>query len=350
MSSRLSRRGFTLIELLVVVAIIALLISILLPSLSRAREQARISKCLANLKSMGTAAQTYLNDHARRDFPWVLHTGYYPYAGSRPYSFQGWTEFIYGGGMPEKEWVDENWFYDENPPTNVRFDIYVLEPRYRPMNPYFSTSVTWDRSHVEARVDPTPFVENLPDTFKCPSDNTAYVPDVANKNNEVEPDVAVPTWRVWGTSYPINWYWPYYYSDPWGTQKSAEEGKRSEYRGSGKWLRILGGAWSIPGLGSRMLGRNTVGGWESKFILFYENRLNLALEGARPRKKDGTPLLPDKAKNVIGWHRQLDRHAALMLDGHANYATMDTRFVDGPGWTNWPNRPWKDDWAEFNDY
>lgn len=60
--SRDLRTGFTLIELLVVVAIIALLLAILLPSLARAREQARRSVCLSNLHQMGNAFGLYAAD------------------------------------------------------------------------------------------------------------------------------------------------------------------------------------------------------------------------------------------------------------------------------------------------
>ena len=57
------RRGFTLIELLVVIAIIAILAAILFPVFARAREKARQSSCMSNLKQMGLAILMYAQDY-----------------------------------------------------------------------------------------------------------------------------------------------------------------------------------------------------------------------------------------------------------------------------------------------
>ena len=99
------RSAFTLIELLVVVAIIALLISVLLPSLQSAKKKARAVKCAAMLRHVGTSAAVYL---AEND---AVYPPSYLYASGpngqvdmldqppgRPYGYVHWSWFLYSTG------------------------------------------------------------------------------------------------------------------------------------------------------------------------------------------------------------------------------------------------------------
>ncbi len=60
---RQNERGFTLIEMMIVVAIIAILVTILVPNLMQARSQAQTAACESNLKEIATALELYETDH-----------------------------------------------------------------------------------------------------------------------------------------------------------------------------------------------------------------------------------------------------------------------------------------------
>ena len=118
--------AFTLIELLVVVAILALLMAILLPSLGRAREQARTTRCLTNLKAMETAHWMYISDndqqliqagfahggaHANEQLAWMttLQTYYNNKLVARcPSDFSPhWPTSVGGRGVPVPPSADQ---------------------------------------------------------------------------------------------------------------------------------------------------------------------------------------------------------------------------------------------------
>ncbi len=85
MKSRTRRAlGFTLIELLVVIAIIAILAAILFPVFTRAREMSKKTKCLSNLKQIGLAMNSYINDWSDR-YPWATED----YVCPKPDNFVG---------------------------------------------------------------------------------------------------------------------------------------------------------------------------------------------------------------------------------------------------------------------
>ncbi len=62
------RRAFTIVELLVVIAIIALLVSILLPAIGKARDQAKLTQSMANLRNMGAGSDSYAAEWNGRQF------------------------------------------------------------------------------------------------------------------------------------------------------------------------------------------------------------------------------------------------------------------------------------------
>ena len=88
--SRSTRRGFTLIELLVVIAIIAILAAILFPVFAQAREKARQTSCLSNLKQQGTATTMYVQDYDET-FPLAI---YISSNGSAPCTILSYHETI----------------------------------------------------------------------------------------------------------------------------------------------------------------------------------------------------------------------------------------------------------------
>jgi len=83
-------RAFTLIELLVVIAIIALLVGLLLPALSKARNASKLAACLGNCQQMSVGMTTYAND--RKDWYPVLPR---PASFNNPAVLDG--QYVYGG-------------------------------------------------------------------------------------------------------------------------------------------------------------------------------------------------------------------------------------------------------------
>ena len=139
---RVARRsGFTLIELLIVIAIIAVLMTILVPAVQNAREAARVTECKNNLRQMGIGFQQHLNKQ-----------GYFPTGG------WGWHWI----GDPDKG-------YDEFQPGAWTYNIltYIEQDNLRQMGRRLTGA---EKSAALAQVLSTPVT-----VFSCPTRRAAQL-------------------------------------------------------------------------------------------------------------------------------------------------------------------------------
>lgn len=284
-----SRRAFTLIELLVVIAIIALLIAILLPSLNGARERAKSTYCLANLRTIVQCSAMYMDNEENRLIVWYPHTPYpVPGVGVRtPWAFGGSKARMVSAALNNQTW-----------------DSTLLPAELRPLNKFVAPLAL---GADEIRV------------YQDPGDRTSACGIIGTTPVIGDDEVSANSWLVNGSSYTLNTHFMQGYA----------------YEEFGNYTFNLGPSPEFPAdqngynkQYTRRIARHMVGGKASRFIIWCEQGFyNMGLN-AGPTL-GASQAVPQR----IGWHREFSKWCFAKADGSAEYAYYDTRLAVVPGGT-----------------
>ena len=178
-----SKRAFTLIELLVVVAIIALLVSILLPSLGTARDLTRTAMCASNLHQVGIGVGMYQTEWAM-DEPWLFASG--------------------TGDNPDETWAigvapPYRWFLPGNPAMAM-----AEREGFTPDSEW--TSMPYPKNPGTDEIGPSQApVIDTGEMFFCPHYKKDYVTDYSPlARRDIRTDEASDFIMIWGT---YTWSW-----------------------------------------------------------------------------------------------------------------------------------------------
>lgn len=166
--------GFTLIELLVVVSIIALLISILTPSLSRARQQAKGTVCLTRLSEFMKGVTAYAGDNH-----FALPPMWYKVIDSDASPRHGWAEVLYADMYRDKDFaMDKDFPVQRN--RGGRYELWVCkeaQPMTDSTGHYRVYEYTWAKGTLDAVKPRLPLVTDANPLVTDPNDlRVSYIP------------------------------------------------------------------------------------------------------------------------------------------------------------------------------